>query len=291
MAFGPLRANAARLALASAVLGLWTWSHGFVDFRTRSVEWLFYSGAVGFGLGDMGLFLAYPRLGARLTILVNLCSAPLVGALLDWFWLGVGLTPFQMSAGFMILAGVTVALSSGQRRRPSRDDSLCDRPLRGWSAGLGFALLAGFGQGCGATFSRRAHALAMEEGLLLHGVAQAFVRTIPGVAFAVLAWAAGLLLLANKEPASPTSRGTGCESRALAWLAGATLFGPVLGVSCFQWALSGASSALVLAVTATAPIIIMPLTAYIEDDRPGWPAIFGAVIAVVGVAWLALLAA
>ena len=91
--------------------------------------------------------------------------------------------------------------------------------------------------------------------------------------------------------ASVSSHGAGRESGASIWLLGAALFGPVLGVSCFQWALSGASSALVLAVTATAPIIIMPLAAYIEDDRPGWPAFIGAVIAVVGVVWLVLLAA
>ena len=291
MAYGPLRANAIRLSLASAVLGLWTWTRSPVNFTTRSVEWLFYSGAVGFGLGDMGLFLAYPRLGARLAILVNLCSAPLVGALLDRLWLGVSLRPSQTLAGLAILGGVSMALSSRQRRGTSRHEGDNDKqPLR-VPAGLAFALLAGFGQGCGATLSRRAHAVAVEDGTILNGVSQAFVRTIPGVAFALLAWAAFCLHSSRSRRGSAASRGYECEPGSLPWLLGAAMFGPVLGVSCFQWALSGASSALVLAVTATAPIIIMPLAAYIEDDRPGWPAVAGAVIAVVGVAWLALTAA
>ena len=47
------------------------------------------------------------RAGAhRFACQQHLCSAPLVGALLDWLWLGVSLRPVQMLAGLAILAGV-----------------------------------------------------------------------------------------------------------------------------------------------------------------------------------------
>jgi drug/metabolite transporter (DMT)-like permease len=196
-----------------------------------------------------------------------------------------------MLAGLMILGGVTVALSAGQRRGLPDEKNDADKPTQWRLVGLGFALLAGFGQGCGATLSRRAHALAVDEGRILDGIAQAFVRTIPGVAFALLAWAVFQITLGKSRCAPVLQHRAGRPLGEVYWLLGAALFGPVLGVSCFQWALSGASSAMVLSVTATAPVIIMPLAAYIEDDRPGWPAVIGAAIAVVGVAWLALLAA
>jgi drug/metabolite transporter (DMT)-like permease len=68
-----------------------------------------------------------------------------------------------------------------------------------------------------------------------------------------------------------------------AWLGAAVMFGPVLGVSCFQWALSLQNSVLVLSVTASAPVLIMPLAAWLDGDRPARLAIVGAVIAVAGV--------
>src|SRR4051794_8923442 len=89
---GALRANACRLALAAVLLGCWVALHGGVDFSTRSVRWLIISGLIGFGLGDVSLFLAYPRIGARLTLLVSLCSAPVFGAALDWSLQRTGFT-------------------------------------------------------------------------------------------------------------------------------------------------------------------------------------------------------
>lgn len=285
-AFGSLRANALRLALASFLLGLWVTKTMSIDFTARSVQRLLLSGVVGFGLGDAALFLAYTRIGARLTILVNLCSAPMVGAFLDWVWLGAKIGPVQMLASLVILIGVALALGTGRQGQGSGEDS---HPSKGTSlrlSGVGFALVAGFGQGCGATLSRHAHAAALEDGTVINGVAQAFVRTLPGLVFAWMVWALSRAIGRLRLRVAPLS-GTTLAS-GVPWLLGAALFGPVLGVSCFQWALSGAGSALVLSITATAPIIIMPLSACIEKDRPGSLAILGAVVAVAGVMLMTL---
>src|SRR4029077_12771263 len=67
MGLGALRANALRLTLAAVLLGCWVGSQRSVDFSTRTVHWLLISGVVGFGVGDVSLFLAFPRIGARLT--------------------------------------------------------------------------------------------------------------------------------------------------------------------------------------------------------------------------------
>jgi drug/metabolite transporter (DMT)-like permease len=61
------------------------------------------------------------------------------------------------------------------------------------------------------------------------------------------------------------------------------MFGPVVGVSCFQWALSLQSSIVVLSVTATAPVLIMPLAARIDHDSPARAAVAGGLLAVAGV--------
>ena len=77
---GPVKANFLRLAFATMVLVLLTLASGGVDMGSTAAFRLYLSGLVGFGLGDMALFFAFPRLGARLTLLINLCAAPLFGS-------------------------------------------------------------------------------------------------------------------------------------------------------------------------------------------------------------------
>lgn len=260
-------------------MGLLSAGTGSVDFSTRSSVRLLLSGVVGFGLGDVALFLAYPRLGSRLTLLINLCSAPLFGAAGDWFLLGVWVNAGQTAACLIILFGVVLALRKGVRLPQS--DATAFVP------GVIFALVAGLGQGVGAALSRYAKSAALEDGDHLNGINEAFVRVLPGLGFAVLAlligrvmgWQKGLVKVSDAQRRSRWG-----------WLIGAAVFGPVAGVSCFQWALSDAKSAVVLSIISTTPILIMPLSAYIEKDKPDTAGILGATVAVTGVILLTLLA-
>jgi len=272
LGLGALRANALRLALASVLLGCWVAWHGAVDFTARSVHWLFVSGVVGFGFGDVCLFLAYPRIGARLAMLVSLCSAPVFGAALDWCLQRTGFTVTQSLISVAILAGVGMALLGGHRA----GGQTAARWHPGSGAGIVAALFAGFGQGCGAALSRHSQAIALIEGTVLDGIAQAFIRTLPGSAFSIAVW----LLVSKSRKVRPPQKIT---RHSWTWLAAAVMFGPVLGVSCFQWALSLQSSIVVLSITATAPVLIMPLAAWLDGDKPAPLAMLGAVIAVAGV--------
>ena len=273
MAFGALRANAMRLAAASLLLGLWVMWREPVNFSTRSVHRLLFSGVVGFGVGDVCLFLAYPRIGARLTILVNLCCAPVFGALADWGLVGTRFSGAQFLASGVILTGVVLALRAGRQVDATQVMVNSAERVRG----LLFAVMAGLGQGCGAALSRNAHLAMVQDGTEISGIAQAFVRTLPGVAFAWLVWAVVVRLRRVVPPPLVITRSS------WGWLLGAVICGPALGVSCFQWALSQESSVVVLSIIATAPIMIMPMAVMVEGDRLRWTAALGAVIAVTGV--------
>jgi uncharacterized membrane protein len=139
---GPVKANALRLAFATLVLGIWVLLTGGVDIHTTAARRLFVSGLVGFGLGDMALFFALPRLGARLTLLINLCTAPVFGLVGDRWLLGTRLEPFHALGCAVILIGVSQALLA-RKSRPAASTSR--------TAGFVAALIAGFGQG---TFAR-----------------------------------------------------------------------------------------------------------------------------------------
>lgn len=273
--FGALSANALRLAFAAIILGALAHWQGPVDFTTRSAHRLLVSGALGFGAGDVALFLAYPRLGARITLLINLCTAPLFGALGDWLLLGALITAQQALACLVILVGVVMALREGV--------SAPGHERVAFLPGILAAVMAGFGQGTGAALSRYAQAAARVDGVSMDGIREAFIRVLPGLAFAVLVFGIGRAVAANGTALTTPSAPGLPRWR---WLIGAVFFGPVLGVSCFQWALSSATSAVVLSVVSTTPILILPLSMVIEKDSPSWSAVIGAFVAVGGVAIL-----
>jgi drug/metabolite transporter (DMT)-like permease len=67
------------------------------------------------------------------------------------------------------------------------------------------------------------------------------------------------------------------------WMVATMLCGPILGVSCFQWALADSKAGIVTAITATTPIVMIPLAMAIDGERPKALSVVGALIAVAGV--------
>lgn len=271
--------NLLRLSIATLVLG------GLVllltpnEIRGASFRWFFVSGLIGFGLGDVALFAAYERIGSRLTILLNLCLAPFFAMALEWLWLGNAVGFKVVLCAALVLAGVAMAVGQGPGAR-SRTD------LRGrYGVGLLAAVIAGFGQGTGAVISRKAEAVAIELGASGSGITAAFQRVVAGLLFSA---AAVLIVRFVGSKAERETWRTPLDRRVLPWLFGAALFGPVVGVSCFQWALQDLESGIVLAVVALTPIAMMPLAMWSEGDRPSPLALGGAALAVTGVVLLKL---
>ena len=280
--FGPLRANAIRLSIACALLGILTWItdgiQGHSSWHPAVFPALFLSGAVGFGFGDIGLFLAYPRLGARLTILINFSLATLFAAWGDQALLGEHLTLPQWSGVVMVLAGLGLALW------PARQPGL--RARAPWS-GLCFATLAGAGQGFGTTLSGWANRVAEQQQVSIHGISQAFQRSTAGVLVAVTVWAVWRTWLKKPAPVSTASVPVR-RKHAGFWMTGAALFGPVAGVSCYQWARMQLPSAVVVAIVATSTLWVIPLAKMIDQDHPTRRQVAGTLVAVAGIAVLYL---
>lgn len=271
--------NLMRLGLAAIVLGLLVAILTPDAIRWASFQWFFVSGLIGFGLGDVALFTAYERIGSRLTILLNLCLAPLFAMLLEWLWLGNGVGIRVVVCALLILAGVAMAIRPGSKSRAKVN-------LRGrYWVGIVAAIVAGFGQGTGAVISRKAEAVALELGASGSGITAAFQRVLAGLVFSAVAVVL-IRFFGNRKDweswRSPLDR------KVAPWLVGAALFGPVIGVSCFQWALQDLESGIVLAVVALTPIVMLPLARITEGDHPSRLALAGAVVAVAGVVLLNL---
>jgi uncharacterized membrane protein len=100
-AVGATRANLGRLAFAAVALGIV--AHGWGGgLGGAGREWLFWSGVVGMGLGDLAVFAALPRLGTRLTVLMTQCVAAPLAAVAEYLWLGTTLSVAQITSGILL---------------------------------------------------------------------------------------------------------------------------------------------------------------------------------------------
>jgi drug/metabolite transporter (DMT)-like permease len=74
----------------------------------------------------------------------------------------------------------------------------------------------------------------------------------------------------------------------VALVAAVVLLGPVIGVACYQFALSTAPSGVVLPIVALSPVVIIPFSARFEGDRPKARSLAGAALAVASAIALAM---
>src|SRR5580692_4443211 len=107
---GGQTANLARISVATVLLAIWAHIFG-QGLHGGGLGWFFLSGVIGFGLGDMALFGALPRIGPRLAILITQCLAAPIAAVVEWWWLGTSLRPIDVACAALVLVGVAIALA------------------------------------------------------------------------------------------------------------------------------------------------------------------------------------
>ncbi|HKS37136.1 MAG TPA: DMT family transporter [Verrucomicrobiae bacterium] len=284
---GGTTANFYRLCVSTALLAIW--AHAFGNGFGGGAFWVFFvSGVIGFGIGDLALYQALPRLGPRLSAVMVHCLAAPFAALTEWLWIGTPLTLAQIVAGTIILIGVAVALA------PQEHLHIAPKIL---IAGIVFGIVAAIGQGGGAVVSRKAYAVAKAAGHdvvgLTFGLTAAYQRILGGLIFAALP---SLWIIRRRrtkarpsEPGSEICAGVPKEKFPVwLWVLLNALAGPTLGVGCYQWALATTGSGVVLPIVATTPIVVIPLAYWLDGDRPGLRSIAGGLIAVAGAIGLTL---
>ena len=265
-------ANLIRLLIATSLLGIATLIIEPHSFHPEASMWLMFSGIVGFGIGDIALFMALSKIGSRLTILINFCTATLVGALSDSIWLGDSIKTENLIYICFIFAGLSIALYPKNLRLITANS---------YKTGILAAIIAGVGQGMGASISRHANTIADYSNLSIGGTSQAFQRVFAGSALLLI------IFIYRRLKGRPETR-VRINKKPIHWLILASLFGPVIGVSCFQASLMTMTSGESMAIVATSPIILIPLAFVFEKDRPTILSVIGGAFAVAGVIGMAL---
>lgn len=272
---GATRANLGRLLVAFVGLGLYAHTVGG-GLGGAGLTWFLLSGVVGMGLGDLAAFAAFPLIGSRLTVLLTQCLAVPIAILAERVWLGTALTGPQLLWGAVILVGVAVALLPS-RANPPRV------PIE--AIGFVWGLLAAAGQGLGAVLSRKANELTALAGQPIDGITAAYQRIVGGLVITAAFFAIRALVKRDEARATPTPSPS---LRDHLWIPANALCGAIIGVSFYQWSLATTPSGIVLPIVACTPLVIVPLSFWLEGERPTRRSLFGGVIAVAGVVALTL---
>lgn len=265
-------ANFARLWVAGVLLAIWAYGFGG-GTHGAGFSVFVVSGMMGFGLGDLAMFAAFPLLGSRLTALMVQCLAAPLAALFEWLWLDTRLQAPDLLCGAAILAGVGIAVAP---EHPPVE--LLTEPPKDRNRGLFYGVFAALGQAGGAVISRKAHALSHAAGFPVDGGTAAYQRALGGLLVVSMAFA-----LSRRKDHSPAPR----WKMAWPWIVANSLAGAVLGVSCYQWALATTPTGIVMPIVALTPLLVVPLAFFIERERPGVRSLVGGALAVAATAALA----
>lgn len=267
---GPSLGNVARLLVAALLLGLWSWWFG--RGLGAAGAWFLLSGVAGFGLGGFLMFQALPRAGSNLANLVVQCGAAVTALLIEHLWLGAEMSLAQLACVVVILAGVVIGLAPR---------SFPQLPAVQVRRGALLAMLSALGQGAGAVLSRKAFTVAREAGRSIDPGTATFERVVGGALVALLAW--GLVRAMTKPPAGRTPPMPG---RSWTWVLANALTGPVLGVTCMQWALSTTPAGVVQPIVAMAPLLTAPVALGFGEALPRHRYFVGTLLAFVATAVL-----
>lgn len=278
---GGIEANFWRIALATIFLTVWafTLGHGFEG----APGWFMLSGFIGIGIGDSAYFQALPKLGSRRTILLCQCLTAPFAALIEFLWLGSGLHLAEIFCIAVIIAGVAVALKPDDHIKISKRD---------WQIGIAGSAIAALCTAIGSVLIRKGFQEAALDGFHPDSGTTGYQRVLGGIIIPAIA----LLIFKWK---SAHAHGPAFASDTLhiskskwqkiwPWVLANALAGQTLGVTCMQWALQTTPAAIVSAIIATTPVVLLPMTRIVEKEKIHLHSFIGAMIAVLGVIGLTL---
>jgi len=230
--------------------------------------WLGISGLIGFALGDAVLFEAFVRLGPRLAMLI-MTLWPVFATVLAWAFLGERLSAGRLAAMGAALGGIAWVVAD----KASKADGVSRKHLAG---GVLLALGGAVGQATGFLFSR----FGLEGGF--HPISANLVRVTAGI-LALSLW------MALRRELVPNFAKLKDRKAALMIAIGAAA-GPVTGVVLSLYAQTRAPQGVAATLMSLSPVILLPVSAWLYQEKITWRAVGGTALTLAGVAGLFLAA-
>ena len=264
--------NRMRLLIAlPLVMGLHFVATGWLlplDAAGERWFWMALSGVIGLALGDAALFQGFVIIGPRLSMLV-MALAPVLSTVMAWLALGETLTSIELLGIVITITGIAWVISE---RNPTIQQEI---PTRQYLIGLLFAFGGALGQAGGLVTSK----LGLEgDFLALSGnLMRLSAATLVMWAFTVV-----------RGGALRSFSRTWQNKKALRFMTGGALTGPVFGVWLSLIAVQNAPVGIASTLMALTPIFLIPISFVVFGEKPTGRAIIGTVIAFGGTALLFL---
>jgi drug/metabolite transporter (DMT)-like permease len=221
------------------------------------------SGLIGILVGDTILYTSLGRLGPRRNSIVFATNAPMT-AMLGYFWLGEALGWQAVAGVALVTAGVAMAIAFGGRREDAHHWESVRGDVRvGVAIGLTAALCHSIGT------------------LIAKPVMAAGVDPVGASAVRVGVSALGLTIIAARRGRAIFSAFT---PSTLALTAASGFVGVALGMTLLLYGMGHGNTGVIATLSATTPVMVLPLLWIRTRQRPVAGAWWGALIASAGVA-------
>ena len=265
---GSVQINTDRMILAVIMLFVTISLMGIpYNVSYSQIYFLFLSGAIGLVFGDTFLFRAYKYIGARISMLL-MALAPVISAVLAFFFLGETLTEWGIAGMIITLSGVGLVVLEKNEIPASK--------YKISKAGIFYGLMGALGQAVGLILAK----VAFNEGSI-NGFLASFIRLSSAI---ILLFPLAVIAKKYKNPVKIFKK----DFKALiATLIGTTL-GPYLGITFSLLAVANAKVGIASTLMSLMPILMLPISKYVFKENINWRAVSGAVLAVAGVAILFL---
>lgn len=229
-------------------------------FSFDQITWIVLSGIIGIFLGDSCLFSCLRRIGPQKTQLVFSFHAPFT-SILAYFAYAEKWSANQVIGTSLVFVGVLIAISS--KKSDIMFESL---PFQKMLSPISLGLIAALSQAIGV--------------LLIKPVFQeAGTDAISVATFRVGSATLALLVFSMRKGVFPWKK---INYNILAGTFFNGFFSMMLGVTLVVFALSGGEAGIVATLSATAPVIILPMIWFVDKQKPSFFAFCGALLVVMG---------
>ncbi|EAR09852.1 DMT family transporter [Reinekea blandensis] len=265
---GPIPFNALRMLMVASLLTLWLTFTDHWSWPSRdSFGILMLSGFVGIFLGDTLLFTAVKILGPRMAGLLFATNAPLT------FIIGILIfketyTLLNLLGVLGVIGGVFIAISSRANAGKHHWEQSVGH--------VGLGLLAGFGAATCQSLG-----VVLIANLLTDGQDPVFA-TMLRVWVAVICLFLTLLLFPRFTGGFRPYRSLTPRLTGRLFLSG--FMGMALGMSLYLTSVSLAPMGIVTILSATTPVILLPIAWLITAERPHNRSLYAAILVVMGAA-------
>jgi len=267
---GSISVNLIRLVIAFILLSIFNLvTRGMIlpiDASMSTWVWLSFSGIIGFVIGDLFLFQAFVEMGSRISMLI-MSTVPPITAITGFLIMSETITPIGIVGMLITILGIAVVILTNSADEKKIKFS---HPVKG----LVFAFIGALGQAFGLVFSK----LGMGQ---YNPFAATQIRVIAAIiGFSIVItfskkWGSLFIALKNNSAMKQISIGS--------------FFGPFIGVSLSLLAVQNTATGIVSTITSITPILIIPLSVIMFQDKICPKEIYGAIISLIGISLLFLL--